>query len=211
MLQCGEGGKEMVTKLLYQGHGSLRLTASDGKVIFIDPYAGKGYDEPADIILVTHQHDDHNQVNLVTKKPGCRIITNAEALAGGKHNTFTIGDIGIEAVEACNKNHDPAQCVGFIVSIDGIKIYFAGDTSETKSMASFRERKIDYVLLPGDGFYNMDVKEAAKCAGLIGARVSIPIHLKPGELFDRKIAEAFNAPNRQIVAAGEEIPLVKAV
>jgi L-ascorbate metabolism protein UlaG (beta-lactamase superfamily) len=211
MLQCRKGGKEMVTKLLYQGHGSLRLTAADGKVIFIDPYAGKGYDEPADIILVTHQHDDHNQVNLVTKKPGCRIITNEEALAGGKHNTFTIGDIGIEAVEACNKNHDPAQCVGFIVSVDGIKIYFAGDTSETKSMASFRERKIDYVLLPGDGFYNMDVKEAAKCAGLIGARVSIPIHLKPGELFDRKVAEAFNAPNRQIVSAGEEIPLIRAI
>ena len=124
----------MATKLYYQGHGSLRLTTADGRVIYLDPYAGDGYDKSADIILVTHQHDDHNQIKLVTQKPGCKIITNAEALEGGKHNTFTVGDITIEAVEAGNKNHDPKLCVGYIVSVDGFKIYFPGDTSKTKSM-----------------------------------------------------------------------------
>ena len=49
-------------KLLYQGHGSFRLTADDGRVIYVDPYKGKGYDLPADIILVTHNHRDHNQI-----------------------------------------------------------------------------------------------------------------------------------------------------
>jgi L-ascorbate metabolism protein UlaG (beta-lactamase superfamily) len=168
---------------------------------------GNGYDKPADIILVTHQHDDHNQIKLITRKPGCRIITNAEALKGGKYNTFTVGDITIEAVEAYNKNHDPAQCVGFIVTVDGIKIYFSGDTSKTKAMESFAKKKIDYALFPCDGIYNMDPEEAAECAKLIGARVNIPIHMKPGELFDRERAETFLAPNRLIVAAGEEITL----
>ena len=37
-------------KLLYQGHGSYRLTADDGRIIYIDPYKGKGYDVPADVI-----------------------------------------------------------------------------------------------------------------------------------------------------------------
>ncbi len=41
--------------LLFQGHASLRLTANDGRVVYIDPYKGKGYDVPADIILITHQ------------------------------------------------------------------------------------------------------------------------------------------------------------
>lgn len=41
--------------LLYQGHGSLRLTTDSGKVIYIDPFAGEGYGAPADLILVTHQ------------------------------------------------------------------------------------------------------------------------------------------------------------
>ena len=196
-----------MAKLLYQGHGSLRITAADGRVMYIDPYAGKGYDRSADIILVTHQHEDHNQISLVTKKPGCRVITNAEALEGGKHNKFAIGDIAIEAVEACNKNHDPKQCVGYIVTVDGVKVYLSGDTSKTKAMESFAAKKLDYALLPCDGFYNMDLPEAAECAKLIGAKHVIPIHLKPGELFDRERAEALNTPNRLIVADGEEITL----
>ncbi|MCL2832920.1 MAG: MBL fold metallo-hydrolase [Treponema sp.] len=197
----------MATKILYQGHGSLRLTAADGRVIYIDPYAGKGYDKPADIILITHQHDDHTQVGLISQKPGCRIISNSEALMGGKHNLFNITDITIEAVEAGNKNHDPKECVGYIVTVDGIKIYFAGDTSKTKSMESFAAKKIDYAFFPTDGYYNMDMDEAAECAKLIGARFNIPIHMKPGELFDAQRAQTFKAPNRLIVPAGEEITL----
>ena len=194
----------MATKFLYQGHGSYRITAADGRVIYIDPFAGEGYDKPADILLVTHQHDDHNKVELVTQKPGCKVITNVEALAGGKHNTFDVGGIIIEAVEACNKNHDPKECVGFIITVDGIKIYVASDTSKTKSMESFAARKLDYALLPIDGYYNMDFAGAIECAKLIGARVNIPVHMKPGELFDRKLAEAFDAPGKRVVAAGEE-------
>jgi L-ascorbate metabolism protein UlaG (beta-lactamase superfamily) len=197
----------MATKLLYQGHGSYRITAADGRVIYIDPYAGKGYDKPADILLVSHQHGDHNQTSLVTQKPGCKVITNAEALSGGKYNTFDVSGIVIEAVEASNVNHNPSECVGFILIVDGIKIYIAADTSKTKSMESFAARKLDYALLPIDGYYNMDAKEAAECAKLIGARVNIPVHMKPGELFDMKCAEAFDAPGRRIVAAGEEIDL----
>ena len=76
-------------KLLFQGHGSYRLTADDGRVIYVDPYAGKGYDLLADVILITHQHGDHNKIQLCRQKQGCRVITNAEALAGGKHNSLT--------------------------------------------------------------------------------------------------------------------------
>jgi len=202
--------KEMATKLLYQGHGSLRITTADDRVIFIDPYAGDGYDKPADIILVTHQHEDHNQINLITKKPSCITITNAEAIEGGKHNKFAIGDIIVEAVEGCNQYHDPKEFVGFIVTVDGIKIYLAGDTSKTKSMESFAKHRIDYALLPCDGFYNMDIAEAAECARLICAKVNIPIHMKPGELFDCERAESFNVPNRLILPAGEETTLLDA-
>ena len=197
----------MATKLLYQGHGSYRVTAADGRVIYIDPYVGDGYDQPADMLLVSHQHGDHNQIGLVTQKSGCTVITNAEALAGGRYNTFDVGGIVVEAVEACNINHDPTQCVGFMLTVDGIKIYIAADTSRTKTMESFAARKLDYVLLPIDGAYNMDATEAAACARLIGARVNIPVHMKPGALFDREIAETFDAPGRRIVIPGEEIEL----
>ena len=197
----------MATKLLYQGHGSYRVTAADGRIIYLDPFVGEGYDKPADFLLVSHQHDDHNKVELVTQKPDCTVITQAEALAGGVHNMFDFGNIVIEAVEACNTNHDPKECVGFMLTVDGIKIYFASDTSRTKSMESFAERKLDYALLPIDGFYNMDAKEAAECAQLIGALVNIPVHMKPGELFDAEMAASFDAPGKRVVVPGEEIEL----
>ena len=62
--------------LLYQGHGSARIVTGDGKVIYIDPFKGSGYDLPADLILMTHAHYDHTQENLIAKKnPDCRKIT----------------------------------------------------------------------------------------------------------------------------------------
>ena len=194
-------------KLLYQGHGSFRVTSNNGMVVYIDPFAGKGYEVPADIILVSHQHDDHNQIQLITQKPGCTVITNAEALSGGKHNMFSLKGVEIEAVEAQNKNHQADECVGFILMIDGLKLYFSCDTSKTAQMASFAAKKLDYAFLCCDGFYNMGLEEAAEAAELIGARHNVPVHLKPGELFDRALAEQFSGPNRLIIEAGEEVEL----
>jgi len=193
-------------KLLFQGHGSYRLIADDGRVIYVDPYKGKGYDAPADVILVTHQHRDHNPVKRCAHKPDCRIITNEEALSNGRHNSFEIDGIMIQAVEAMNKNHDPMQCVGFIITIDGVKIYASGDTSRTKQMETFAAMKLDYALFAGDGLFNMSPDEAAECAKLINASHNILIHLKPGESI-RKKGEKWNAPNKLIIEPGQEIKL----
>ncbi len=46
-------------KLLYMGHASIRITTPEDKVIYIDPFAGEGYEPAADLILVTHDHYDH--------------------------------------------------------------------------------------------------------------------------------------------------------
>jgi len=191
-------------KLLYQGHGSFRLTANNGVVVFIDPYVGIGYDIPADIVLITHQHDDHNNIKLITQNPNCVVISNFEALKGGKHNSFSLHEIDIESVEAQNKNHSPDQCVGFILTLDGLKLYFSGDTSKTTQMADFAAKAIDYAFLCCDGIYNMNPDEASECARIIGAKHNTPVHMKPGELFDRAFAEQFKGPNRLIIEAGEE-------
>ena len=204
--QKGKKEGDTVPKLLYQGHGSLRLTADDGRVIYIDPFKGGGYDKPADIILVTHQHHDHNKISLCTQKNGCRIITNVEALENGLHNSFDIDGIAIQAVEAMNKKHDPKECVGYIITIDGVKIYASGDTSKTAQMDSFASLNLDYALFPGDGIYNMGLAEAAQCAELVGAKHNVIIHVMPGSLV-RLIAKIWKAPNKLILGPMEEIEL----
>ncbi|MBQ1852617.1 MAG: MBL fold metallo-hydrolase, partial [Lachnospiraceae bacterium] len=181
----------MAATLLYQGHGSLRITTGDGKVIYVDPYAGAGYDKPADLILMTHGHGDHTKDELIaTKNADCRKITWVEALAGGTHQTFELGYVKVEAVEAgYNKNHNAAQCVGFILTFaNGVQVYISGDTSTTPQMDSFAARGLDYAFLCCDGIYNMGIKEASDCAKKINAKHSIPYHMAPGKPYDESIA-----------------------
>ena len=196
-----------MAKLLYQGHGSLRLTSNNGTVVYIDPYIGDGYDKPADLILVTHQHHDHNQIDLPAHADGCEIIQNMDALQGGEYRKFTVKDINIEATEAYNKNHRKEECVGYLVSVDGLLIYFAGDTAQTKQMETLADRQVDYAFLPIDGIFTMNIKAAVDCAKLIRAKHTIPIHMKPGKLFDLKKAEKFVTDGAMVVEPGEEIEL----
>ena len=62
-------------------------------------------------------------------------------------------------------------------------------------------------MYPCDGVYNMDVNEASQCARLVGARHSIPVHMKPGALYDEAMAQRFDVPGRLLVKPGETITL----
>lgn len=196
-----------MAKLLYQGHGSFRITTDKQTVIYVDPYIGEGYDRPADIILVTHQHFDHNRLDLIIKKPSCQIISNEQAISCNKHQTFKINDITIEAVPAYNKNHDISKCVGYIISFDNLKLYASGDTSTTTQMSTYKDLNLDYALLCCDGIYNMDLEEASACAKLINAKVTIPIHINPQKIFDLERAKKFNASNKLIIEPSQELTL----
>lgn len=193
--------------LLYQGHGSLRMTTDGGRVIHIDPFAGEGYDAPADLILVTHQHHDHNCIDLPQKNPGCIVWQNYDALKNGEYQTLILDFAQVEAVQAYNHHHDKDECVGYIVMVDGVSVYFAGDTGQTDQMSSMTDRKLDYAVLPMDSTYTMDIPETIRCAELIGARHTIPVHMSPGSLFDAERAEKFKTPGALIMRPGEKIRL----
>ena len=201
--------------LLYMGQGSLRIVTAEEKAIYIDPYSGDWYDLPADLILVTHGHSDHNRVDLIqTRNDGCRVITHQEALRDGAHQAFDLGYVTVEAVEAgYNPNHDVSSCVGYVLTFSGGQsVYVTGDTSTTQQMPLLSEREIDYAFFCCDGRYNMDTAEASACAALVGAKHSIPYHTSPdatgGEYhFDRTVAEQFQAEGRIILEPGEELSL----
>ena len=204
--------KEMTNdpKLLYMGHASIRIVTGEGKVIYIDPFAGDAYDLPADLILVTHAHSDHTALDLIKdRSDDCRVITQKEAL---KEKSFDLEYVKVKAVEAGNnKNHDIHECVGYVLTFsNGRKVYVSGDTSTTDQMSQLADEEIDYAFFCCDGVYNMDLDEAAKCAELVGAKHNIPYHIvaadDPGH-FDRQRAEKFNAPNKMILEPGEEIDI----
>lgn len=197
-----------MAEFYFQGHGSFRLTTDKGTVIYVDPYAGDGYIIPADLILVTHEHGDHNRIELVKQKTDCMVITDKEALNGGEYHEFKVKDVQIESVPAYNRNHNRNECVGYILKFDSLSFYASGDTSLTDFMNDrIPAYGLDYAVLPIDGIYNMDPEEAVRCAKIIQAKHVIPIHMKPGSLFDKQYAQRFKPENRLIVEAGSSIKL----
>ena len=195
----------MMAELLYQGHGSFRICTAEGAVIYVDPYAGEGYDRGADLVLVTHEHYDHNQVDLVHLKADGKIYRAADFLKDGTYGSMTACGVEIRSVEAYNQNHPKDQCVGFLMKVDGKLLYLAGDTSETEEMKALAKEPIDYAFLPMDGIYNMDRKEAERCARIIGAAHTVPVHMKPGALFDEETAQAFQAEGKVVMKPGDTL------
>ena len=201
--------KKAKTTLTYIGHASVKIVAQDGSVLYIDPNYYKGdYTDLADVILVTHQHDDHKPYYKVKLKEGGKQIENRDALVKGEYKKYEIGPFKIEAVAAGgNPNHDVRYCVGYLVSVDGFTIYHAGDTSKIEQMKDLSSRNIDYAMYPIDGIYNMDAVEATEVAKLVGARKNIPIHEFDSK--GSKKSDNFTPKGRLVLEYGQTIELTK--
>lgn len=202
--------------MLFQGHGSYRFTLDDDTVIYVDPFCGDEYELAADLVLVTHDHFDHNDVDKMPHAPGCTIIwpkdlhpSEDEYLSMESHG------VKIQAVEAYNENHPKAECVGYVLELDGKSFYAAGDTSMTEDMRSGKlaAMNLDYAAFPVDGHYNMGADEASECARLVGAKHNIPVHEIPIDVpdstadYDQEKLEAFQAPGRIILVPNAELHL----
>lgn len=169
------------------GHASFRLEGGDGTVVYIDPYNLKEQEKKADVVLITHPHFDHfspADLNKVVKN-GTKLF-GPEALAGKVSGDFAAlkpGDnvsaagVSVEAVSAYNtdKNFHPKASgfLGYVVGIDGIAVYHAGDTDLIEEMKSV---KADVALLPIGGTYTMDAHDACKALQVIKPKAGVPMH-----------------------------------
>lgn len=196
-----------VGMLTFLGRASVKIKLLDGSIIYIDPYAGKkaDYTEAADLILVTHQHGDHNQVDMVTKK-GDTVIFQCP-LDIGPGDSLERHGIDITAVPAANNNHPAGTGCGYVLNLDGLILYHSGDTSSLPEMADLKGMNIDYALLCMDGFYNMGAVEVAQVVQLIQPRFVVPIHTAKEGDFDQQNMDSLVSDRKIVVRPGDTIPL----
>jgi L-ascorbate metabolism protein UlaG (beta-lactamase superfamily) len=172
----------MSLSITWLGHAS--VLASNGNLnIYFDPWKLGGELPSADIILVTHEHHDHYSepdIKMISR-PGTRVVAPMKAplvtdvVKPGEK--ISIGDIEISAVPAYNigKGFHPKSnnWAGFIVNIDGRRIYHSGDSDRIPEMKGI---KTDIAVLSSGGTYTMTADEAASAVLDVGAKIAIPIH-----------------------------------
>ncbi len=199
---CSAETGEAAPTLTLIGHASVRITTSDGTVLYVDPSFPGDYSIPADLVLISHDHSDHSKLKLVTQNEGCLVKEPKDTInPDGSYNIFTYRNVTVEPFPAYNKFHMKFMTTGFLITFDGITVYFASDTSKIPEMESLAGRGIDYALLPVDGEFSIDAREAMECAALIGAGHNIPIHF-----FDADPA-LFTPENLLFIPYGETVTL----
>ena len=168
----------------------------DGMTIYVDPVAKLGdrtvdYSalRMADIIFITHEHADHfDKETIASLTPSSTIlITNSNcsqmlgkgiAMANGETLSY-YGD-SVEAVPAYNttkgreKYHPKGRDNGYIITLDGLRIYFAGDTEDIPEMAKIKD--IDIAFLPCNQPYTMTPEQLVKAAKVLSPKVLFPYH-----------------------------------
>ena len=172
-------------------HSSIRINKE--KIIYIDPFKiNKNYND-ADIIFITHDHYDHYSEEDIDKviNENTTIIIPEELLTkllrkGINKNAiitvepnknYMVQGIKFETISAynTNKTFHPKEngWVGYIIIINGIRYYIAGDTDITEEN---KQVKCDVAFVPVGGTYTMDFKEAASLINEIKPKIAIPIH-----------------------------------
>lgn len=183
-----------IVELHFIGHGSLMFKLDD-KILYIDPVKSSGnYDNlpGADVILVTHEHFDHLDIDLINslKRNGTLIFCNGAASAKVPGSVSmkagdirTAGNITIEAVPAYNivnvrapgqPYHPKGSGVGYIIGFGGKRIYVAGDTENTPEMKALTN--IDIAFLPMNLPYTMTPAMVADAAKAFKPKILYPYH-----------------------------------
>ena len=179
---------KMLENIHWLGHASFRIDAS--KVIYIDPYKLGPHEsaKTADFVFITHSHFDHfsepdikkisgpNTVFFVTRDLANKVKGKVYVMEPGK--TEKVDGITVEAVPAYNigkKFHPKANgWVGYVITVDSVRIYHAGDTDFIPEMKSLKN--IDFALVPVGGTYTMNAREAAEAVNSFLPKVAIPMH-----------------------------------
>ena len=175
---------QMVENIHWLGHDG--FYAQGSKTVYFDPWEISG-GPPADVICITHEHFDHCSPDDVAKvaKDDTIIVTEEQSAAKLSGNVVvlkpgestTANGVKVTAVASYNTDKDfhpqSNNWLGFVVELDGVTIYHAGDTDVIPEMSGLN---VDIALIPVSGTYVMDADQGIEAARVIKPKIAIPMH-----------------------------------
>lgn len=163
-------------KVKWLGHASFLLTSQTGLKIITDPYSvGSGLNyrpiaETADIVTVSHDHFDHNNVSAVKGKP--EVVKETKEIKGIKFK-------GIPSYHDTSKGRERGSNTILCFTLDGVKICHLGDLGHSLTPEQIAEvGEVDLLFVPVGGFFTIDAKTATKICEDLKPKVVIPMHFK---------------------------------
>jgi L-ascorbate metabolism protein UlaG (beta-lactamase superfamily) len=164
----------------YLGHSCFKIKTDLG-VVIVDPFSDeiglKMPREKADIVTVSHDHNDHNNVKAIKFNGKEMVIRYA--------GEYEIQNISVFGYDSCHDNENGA-CRGkniiFNFFVEGMNVCHLGDLGEELTEAKIKEiGNIDILMIPIGGKYTIDIKQALALVNKIEPRIFIPMHYQqPG-------------------------------
>jgi len=165
-------------KIKWLGHASFLVTSESGTSIITDPYpqgSGLSYvpiNEAADIVTMSHDHFDHNNISGVPGKP--QVITG-----NGVKNIKGIEFRGIATHHDQSQGKERGANTAFCFSVDGVKVCHLGDLGHRLSPEQIAEiGSVDVLLVPIGGVFTIDAKMAANVVDDLKPKIAMPMHYK---------------------------------
>lgn len=168
-------------KIKWYGHAAFRLITAQGLTIIIDPYEPGAFGgalsygriaEAADIVLTSHDHEDHNYIKDIQ---GNFIHINKE----GAHTAKGVKIDAIATFHDPSKGKERGKNLIFRIEADGLVVVHAGDLGHPVGDDVLKRLgDVSVLLLPVGGFYTIDASEAAGVMNAIDPAITIPMHYK---------------------------------
>ncbi len=208
-------------KVRWLGHDSFVLEGS--RTVAIDPFKTSG-SHPADLLLITHEHFDHLNEEDIPRFTGKQTTIVAPKVCEGQLKKFPqekvwvspnsrteLKGVTVETIPAYNldKFSEPGKVfhpkadgrVGYVVTLDGVRFYHAGDSDATPEMKAV---DVDVAFLPVSGTYVMTAEEAAGAAKAMKAKVVVPMH------YGRIVGSASDAERfRKLVSPSRTVEILQ--
>jgi L-ascorbate metabolism protein UlaG (beta-lactamase superfamily) len=197
-------------KIKFLGHAAFLITTADGTKILTDPYEPGGFggaigygklEEPVDVVVVSHDHGDHNYVKMAPGRP-----TIVRKPGQETHHGVTFRSLATH--HDANRGAQRGENVARVIEADGLRLCHLGDLGHTLGAEEAKALGVLSVLfVPVGGHFTIDAAGATDVVNLLRPHIAIPMHYQtPKAGFPIASVDAFLAGKPRVrPVAGSEI------